>query len=107
MPQIITAEEANRRFSELIKQVAQQQHSLIIESEGQPQVVMLSVAEYERLQAASLPGRTPLGRKLWELRQQIVASDTLLGWEEIAQEVVDRRGGIAAYQNTDDSPYRP
>jgi hypothetical protein len=35
---------------------------------------------------------TTLGRKLWEIRQQIVASgEPLLGWEELEQEVTERQ----------------
>jgi excisionase family DNA binding protein len=37
--------------------------------------------------------RTPLGRRLWEIRSRIIASgEPLLGWEEIEQEVAERRG---------------
>lgn len=37
--------------------------------------------------------RTSLGQRLWEIRLQVVASgESLLGWEEIEQEVAERRG---------------
>jgi hypothetical protein len=37
--------------------------------------------------------RTPLGRRLWEIRARIVASGIpLLSWDEIDQEVAERRG---------------
>jgi len=37
--------------------------------------------------------RTPLGQRLWEIRSRLVASgEPLLGWEEIEQEVAERRG---------------
>jgi hypothetical protein len=40
--------------------------------------------------------RTPLGRRLWELRQRIVASgEPLLDWDDIEQEVAERRGGVS------------
>ena len=36
--------------------------------------------------------KTTLGRKLWEIRQKIVASgQPLLGWEEVEKEVSARR----------------
>lgn len=36
--------------------------------------------------------KTPLGRKLWEIRQKIVASGKpLLGWEEVEKEVTQCR----------------
>ncbi len=38
--------------------------------------------------------RTPLGRKLLELRSQITKSGVpALGWDEIEEEVASRRGG--------------
>lgn len=37
--------------------------------------------------------RTPLGQRLWEIRSRLVASgEPLLGWEELEQEVAERRG---------------
>jgi hypothetical protein len=38
---------------------------------------------------------TPLAKKLWELRQKIIASGVpLLDWDDIEREVQDRRGGV-------------
>jgi hypothetical protein len=39
--------------------------------------------------------RTPLAKKLWELRQKIIASGVpLLDWDDIEREVQERRGGV-------------
>jgi hypothetical protein len=39
--------------------------------------------------------RTPLAKRLWELRQEALASGTpLLNLEEIRQELQARRGGV-------------
>lgn len=39
--------------------------------------------------------RTSLGRQLWEIRERIVASGApLLDWDEIEEELADRRGGF-------------
>lgn len=39
--------------------------------------------------------KTPLGRRLWELRKQIVASgEPLLEWEDLEREIAERRGGV-------------
>jgi prevent-host-death family protein len=95
MSRAIDATEVGNHISELIQQVVEQQQPLIIESEGKPQVVMLSIAEYERLLSAKRVevGQTPLGRKLSRIRQQIVAtSEPLLGWDEVNREVAERRG---------------
>ena len=43
-----------------------------------------------------LQPRTPLGRRLWELRKQIVASgEPLLDWEDLEREIAERRGGVS------------
>ena len=39
--------------------------------------------------------RTPLAKRLWELRQEVLASGVpLLSLDEIRQELQDRRGGV-------------
>ena len=45
--------------------------------------------------APSFTLRTPLAKRLWELRQEVLASGTpLLNLDEIRQEVQARRGGV-------------
>jgi hypothetical protein len=40
--------------------------------------------------------KTELGRQLWELRKQIVASgEPLLDWEDLEREIAERRGGAS------------
>lgn len=40
--------------------------------------------------------RTPLGRRLWEIRKRIVESgEPLLDREDLEREIVERRGGAA------------
>jgi len=53
MSRAINATEVGNHIGELIQQVVEHQQPLIIESEGKPQVVMLSIAEYERLLSAN------------------------------------------------------
>ena len=39
--------------------------------------------------------RTPLAKRLWELRQEIIASGVpLLSLDEVRKEVQERRGGV-------------
>src|SRR5262245_19913802 len=39
--------------------------------------------------------KTSLGRRLWEIRSRLIASgEPLLGWEELEQEITERRGEI-------------
>jgi hypothetical protein len=43
----------------------------------------------------SFTPRTPLAKRLWELRQEVLASGTpLLSLDEIRQELQARRGGV-------------
>jgi hypothetical protein len=43
---------------------------------------------------------TPLAKKLWELRQKIIASGVpLLDWDDIAREVQERRGDVRAEES--------
>jgi len=46
--------------------------------------------------------RTALGRKLWALRQQMVASgNPLLSWNELESEIAERRGEEQEINETD------
>ncbi len=49
MKRVVTATEARIRFGELIRRVAENRESVIVERSGKPQAVVLSVSEYERL----------------------------------------------------------
>lgn len=50
---VISATEARVRFGELMRQVTEKGQPVIVEREGKPQVVVLSVAEYDRLRRAA------------------------------------------------------
>jgi hypothetical protein len=40
--------------------------------------------------------KTPLGKKLWELRLKSLGNQPILNtWEEVEQELAERRGGIS------------
>ena len=39
--------------------------------------------------------QTALGRRLWEIRQRIIATgEPLLSWDDLERELAERRGGI-------------
>lgn len=42
--------------------------------------------------AAEYRPKTELGRRLWELRQRVMAVEKPLEWDEIEQELAARRG---------------
>jgi len=49
MERVISATEARIHFGELMRRVAEEKTSVIVERGGKPQVVVLSIEEYERL----------------------------------------------------------
>jgi len=86
----ITAAEAKERFGELIRDVSEGQEAVLIEKDGEPQAVVISLHEYTRLR-----DKTPeSGEQDWRARidrlQKRVAED--LGGSPLppAEEVVRR-----------------
>ena len=52
--------------------------------------------ETELLPEEEFKPRTPLGRRLWELRKRIVASgQPLLDWDDLEREIAERYGGVS------------
>ncbi len=51
MAKTVSASEAKNRFGSLLRQVADQGEEVIVERQGKPRAVILSFAEYERIQA--------------------------------------------------------
>lgn len=51
MKQVLSATEARIHFGELLRQVVENQQPVIVERDGQPQVVVLSLTQYEALVA--------------------------------------------------------
>lgn len=49
MERVVTATEARIRFGELMRQVIADQQPIIVERGGKPQVVVLSITQYEHL----------------------------------------------------------
>lgn len=78
MERVIGATEARVHFGELMRQVAEREQTVVVERDGKPQVVVLSVAAYERLRAAA-------GRASWE--------DALEQAAQVAARIAAHRGG--------------
>lgn len=49
MERVVTATEARVRFGDMIRRVVEDEEAIIVERGGKPQIVMLSLAQYERL----------------------------------------------------------
>lgn len=63
MDQVVSATEARIRFGELMQRATETQEPIVVERGGKPYVVVLSVAEYERLLAGQQErSRTALER---------------------------------------------
>ena len=52
MERIVSATEARINFGKMMRKVSEEQQTIIVERSGKPQIVLLSIAEYERLKAA-------------------------------------------------------
>lgn len=56
MNKVMSATEARVHFGELMRHVVENDEPVFVEKSGKPQVVVLSVGVYERLQDASMGG---------------------------------------------------
>lgn len=55
MTRVMSATEARVHFGELLRRVTEDAETVVVERGGKPQVVVLSLAEYERLRGAQEP----------------------------------------------------
>ena len=56
MERVVNATEARVHFGELLRRVRERDETVVVERGGIPQVVVVSIADYERLVARSTPG---------------------------------------------------
>jgi prevent-host-death family protein len=56
MTRTISATDARVRFGKLLRDVAEKGETVVVERSGRPQVVVLPVSEYSRLQKLEEPG---------------------------------------------------
>ncbi len=97
MERRISATEARIRFGEVMQQVVESRGPIVVEHGGKPCVVVLYIAEYERLRAAqqeegwreSLARAVQVGARIRERR----AGEPLTPPEEILRQVREGRDG--------------
>ena len=77
MKRVVSATEARIHLGELMRHVVEHGQAVIVERAGEPQVVILSVREYERLQTAQ--------RRTWQ-----EALDQVVG---VGERIQARRAG--------------
>jgi prevent-host-death family protein len=82
MERMVNIAEACLYFEELMREVTERHETIIVEQDGQPRIVVLSVEDYRRLKAAQL--RSP--------------------WEETLKEVQEMRARIQARRRGEPVP---
>ena len=83
MVKTISATKARIHFGELMRQVSEKKETVIVERAGKPQVVVLSINEFERLQSLdrrenwlqALQNLESIGAKVEERRRRITVPE--------------------------------
>ncbi|HVR11040.1 MAG TPA: type II toxin-antitoxin system Phd/YefM family antitoxin [Thermoanaerobaculia bacterium] len=73
MERVVTATEAKVRFGELMRRVVESGGTVIVEKDGNPQVAILSMAEYARLKSGQ--EARPDWEGLLDRAHQAIAAD--------------------------------
>lgn len=73
MESTVSATEARVHFGGVLRRVAEQGETIIVERAGKPQAVLISVAEYQRLQAGQVT--TPTWREKLRRTHDLVRAE--------------------------------
>jgi prevent-host-death family protein len=73
MRRVASATEARVHFGELMRQVVEEKTSVVVERGGKPQVVIISISEYEQLLAEARSKPEEWQRLLREAHELIIA----------------------------------
>ena len=83
MESIVTATEARVRFGDMIRRVVEEEEAIIVQRGGKPQLVMLSLAQYERLKQGhtsdwqeALARTRAVAAKIWARRGDVPLNPT-------------------------------
>lgn len=85
MESTVSATEARVHFGGVLRRVAEQGETIIVERAGKPQVVLISVDEYQRLQAGQV--KTPTWREKLRRTHDLIRAER--GDQEIYPPVDD------------------
>lgn len=90
MAKRVSASEAKNRLGSIIDWVTENQEEMIVENRGEPTAVIISIAEYQQMQALKERARRSeaLGQ-MRKLRDSVMARNRDLGAEE-ADSLADR-----------------
>jgi prevent-host-death family protein len=90
---VVSATEARTHLGELMREVAQGGSPIIVERDGKAQIVLISLAEYERLRAGRSPEK-PWRELVREVRERVredLGGRTLTPPEEIIRQMREER----------------
>ena len=94
MESVVSATEARIHFGELMRRVVEGQEAIIVERGGKPQVVVLSVAEYERLgdgQQRQPDWRTLLREAQEQIQAELAGRELRPSTEEVIRQMREER----------------
>jgi prevent-host-death family protein len=91
MENVISATEARIHFGELMRRVVERDESVIVERGGKPEVVIISIAEYERLRATGPDNWLERVDKVRERIRQELGGRILPSPEEVIREMREER----------------
>lgn len=93
MERVVTATEARVRFGEMMRHVVEDDEAIIVERDGRPQVVMISIDAYE-LHKAQKP-KEPTWQTMLEKTHDLVAQELgnrkLPAVDEIIRQIREER----------------
>lgn len=91
MPKTVSASEAKNRLGAVLSWVQDNQDEVIIESRGEPAVVIMAYTEYEKVKALKEgERRNEALQKLRALREQVRARNQDITTDEQALQIADR-----------------
>ena len=93
MEQIVSATEARVHFGEMIQRVVDNKEIIIVERSGEPQIVLLSLGQYQRLkdaEQAQVDWRERVDKALEQIAQDLNGAE-LIPPEEIIRRMREDR----------------
>ncbi len=91
MPKTVTASEAKNKLGAVLSWVRNNQDEVIVESRGEPAVVIISYTEYEKMQALKEEQRRKDAlQTLRDLREQVRGRNQDITTDEQALEMADQ-----------------
>lgn len=93
MERVVSATEARVHFGEMMRKVVQEQEPIVVERDGKPQIVLLSVNQYEQYKALSLakPNWEEMLAEVHQLVAEELKGNTLPPVDDMIREMREER----------------